>query len=85
MNTYHHHRSGGPARRGRRGSNWFGVDRPPAARLGDPLSSGEVAEWSNARAWKARIPQGIGGSNPPLSASFKSRLLKRVSGVLRLG
>lgn len=27
-----------------------------------------MAEWSNAHAWKACIPQGIGGSNPPLSA-----------------
>ena len=23
--------------------------------------------WSSAHAWKACIPQGIGGSNPPLS------------------
>ncbi len=29
-----------------------------------------MAEWSNAHAWKACIPQGIGGSNPPLSASL---------------
>jgi putative endonuclease len=31
-----------------------------------------VAEWSNARAWKAREPQGSGGSNPSLSASLRS-------------
>src|SRR5207302_314005 len=29
---------------------------------------GWVAEWSNAHAWKACLPQGNGGSNPPPSA-----------------
>ena len=33
-------------------------------------TKGKMAEWSNAHAWKACIPQGIGGSNPPLSASL---------------
>ncbi len=27
-----------------------------------------MAEWLKARAWKARSPQGVGGSNPPPSA-----------------
>ena len=27
-----------------------------------------MSEWSNVPAWKASIPQGIGGSNPLLSA-----------------
>ncbi len=30
---------------------------------------GEMSEWSNVPAWKASIPQGIGGSNPLLSAT----------------
>ena len=32
------------------------------------LINGEMSEWSNVPAWKASIPQGIGGSNPLLSA-----------------
>lgn len=31
-------------------------------------SIGDVAEWSNAPVSKTGIPQGIGGSNPPVSA-----------------
>ena len=31
---------------------------------------GEVLEWSNRRAWRARRPKGLVGSNPTLSASF---------------
>src|ERR1700756_3889014 len=33
--------------------------------------TGEMAEWLKAHAWKACIPQGIQGSNPCLSASFR--------------
>jgi hypothetical protein len=32
-------------------------------------TTGEMAEWLKAHAWKACIPQGIQGSNPCLSAS----------------
>ena len=33
---------------------------------------GEMQEWLNWLAWKASIPlKGIGGSNPPLSATIK--------------
>ena len=35
---------------------------------------GEMSEWSNVPAWKASIPQGIGGSNPLLSATKKPSL-----------
>jgi putative endonuclease len=35
---------------------------------------GEMAEWSIASASKADIPQGIGGSNPPLSEIFSFEL-----------
>ncbi len=34
------------------------------------LIIGEVAEWPNAPVLKTGVPQGTGGSNPPLSASF---------------
>lgn len=34
-------------------------------------SIGEMLEWLKRHAWKACIPlKGIGGSNPPLSASY---------------
>ena len=33
-----------------------------------PACGGGVAEWSNALAWKAGIPQGIASSNPSPSA-----------------
>ncbi len=33
-----------------------------------------MSEWSNVPAWKASIPQGIGGSNPLLSATKKPSL-----------
>ena len=39
---------------------------------------GWVAEWSIAHAWKACIPKGIGGSNPPPSASIVFMLDQRV-------
>jgi hypothetical protein len=35
------------------------------------VSIGEVVEWLKARAWKVRIWQRIGGSNPSLSAIIK--------------
>ena len=41
--------------------------------------AGEVAEWSNVPDSKSGVPQGTGGSNPSLSASFCLYLL--VSGV----
>ena len=42
-----------------------------------------MAEWSIAHAWKACIPQGIGGSNPPLSAIINfSLLFSFIVGVL---
>lgn len=42
---------------------------------------GEMAEWTKARDSKSRIPQGVGGSNPSLSAirvyfRRKSKLFK---------
>ena len=33
-----------------------------------PCDLGEVAEWPNAPVLKTDVPQGTGGSNPPLSA-----------------
>ncbi len=37
-----------------------------------------MAEWSNARASKACMPQGIGGSNPPLSGFYsRERRVRR--------
>ena len=38
---------------------------------------GWVAEWSIAHAWKACLPQGNGGSNPPPSAPLIIRGLRR--------
>ena len=35
-----------------------------------PANKGWVAEWSIAHAWKACVPQGTGGSNPPPSGCF---------------
>ena len=34
------------------------------------LTSGEMAEWLKAHAWKACLPQGNVGSNPTLSAIY---------------
>ena len=34
----------------------------------DHETLGEVAEWPNAPVLKTDVPQGTGGSNPPLSA-----------------
>jgi hypothetical protein len=39
--------------------------------------SGEVAEWSNAPDSKSGVPQGTGGSNPSLSASFSPLRTRR--------
>jgi hypothetical protein len=39
---------------------------------GCPRSSGEMAEWLKAHAWKACLPQGNVGSNPTLSAIIES-------------
>jgi hypothetical protein len=36
------------------------------------LRTGELTEWSKVHDWKSCIPKGIGGSNPPLSASLLS-------------
>tara|TARA_R110002111_G_scaffold260623_1_gene332108 strand:- start:882 stop:1091 length:210 start_codon:yes stop_codon:yes gene_type:complete len=36
-------------------------------------ASGEVAEWPIAPVLKTGVPQGTGGSNPPLSAYNESR------------
>ena len=33
--------------------------------------TGEVAEWLKVPAWKAGVGKPTGGSNPPLSASFR--------------
>ena len=38
------------------------------AGFGTFWSLGEVSEWPNERAWKARVSQGTVGSNPTLSA-----------------
>src|SRR5260221_14736110 len=38
-----------------------------------PAENGWVAEWSNAHAWKACLPQGNGGSNPPPSATSANK------------
>ena len=35
---------------------------------------GEVLEWLNRRAWRARKSQGFVGSNPTLSATYSSGL-----------
>jgi hypothetical protein len=36
---------------------------------GQSPTFGEMAEWTKARDSKSRIPQGVGGSNPSLSAT----------------
>ena len=38
----------------------------------DHATLGEVAEWPNAPVLKTDVPQGTGGSNPPLSALLLS-------------
>jgi hypothetical protein len=38
----------------------------------DNAPAGEVAEWLNAAVLKTVDPQGFGGSNPSLSATFES-------------
>ena len=49
--------------------NVFSKPRHPADTVVlENLFLGELAEWSKAHAWKACIPQGIGGSNPLFSA-----------------
>ena len=55
---------------------------------GRPIINGEVAEWSNALAWKACVGQPTEGSNPSLSASFSygSRLYaSAMAAVLHTG
>ena len=44
-----------------------------------PISKGEMLEWLKRHAWKACIPlKGIGGSNPPLSATDdKKRIINK--------
>ena len=42
----------------------------PCAKIG---AHGEVAEWSKAHAWKVCIRQRIEGSNPSLSAIFRTQ------------
>ena len=43
-------------------------------RPGGPILTGEVLEWSNRRAWKARrARKALVGSNPTLSAKFGDR------------
>ncbi len=39
---------------------------------------GEVSEWLKEHAWKVCIRQRIGGSNPPLTAIFKTRARTKV-------
>ncbi len=39
--------------------------------ISDSLTTGEMAEWSNAVVLKTIVPKGTGGSNPSLSATFK--------------
>ena len=38
---------------------------------------GEMAEWLKAHAWKACVPQGTVGSNPTLSASYRSHWIEQ--------
>ncbi len=38
---------------------------------------GEVSEWLKEHAWKVCIRQRIGGSNPPLTAIFKEKLVRK--------
>ncbi len=46
---------------------------------------GEVAEWLNAHAWKACVPQGTEGSNPSLTATTKEGRHKRVARLFVVG
>ena len=56
----------------RREARALGNARSNPARFGrtDNLVYGEVSEWPNERAWKARVPNGTAGSNPALSANL---------------
>src|SRR5690606_36393933 len=45
--------------------------RLSGAGAGGPQSLGQVAEWSNAHAWKACVGQPTEGSNPSLSATLE--------------
>ena len=47
---------------------------------GGKSAKGWVAEWSIAHAWKACLPKGNGGSNPPPSAALIVRTLRLQSG-----
>ena len=50
-----------------------------AAVLEEVYNKGEMLEWLKRHAWKACIPlKGIGGSNPPLSATDdKKRIINK--------
>ena len=52
------------------GSHRFSTSVLPGRAYVSPFSHGEVAEWSNAPDSKSGVPQGTGGSNPSLSATF---------------
>ncbi len=43
----------------------------PLTQRGQRSKCGEVSEWLKEHAWKVCIRQRIGGSNPPLTATFK--------------
>ena len=43
--------------------------------ISEKASIGEMLEWLKRHAWKACIPlKGIGGSNPPLSATVLNKM-----------
>ena len=42
----------------------------PLTQRGQRNKCGEVSEWLKEHAWKVCIRQRIGGSNPPLTATF---------------
>ena len=45
--------------------------------ISEKASIGEMLEWLKRHAWKACIPlKGIGGSNPPLSATVLNKMEK---------
>ena len=48
----------------------------------DHATLGEVAEWPNAPVLKTDVPQGTGGSNPPLSAFYLNRLANPINTVV---
>ena len=42
-----------------------------------------MTEWPIVQHWKCCVPQGTGGSNPPLSAPNEERLAIHLNGYLR--